>query len=300
MELRQLKTFRVVATLQSFNKAARALNYAQSTVSEQIKSLEASLGVRLFDRRNRRISLTPSGEMLLQYAQKMIDIEEEARSEITDRNESHGSLSIRIPETVSTCYLPSVLEAFRKRYPRVGLNFNRCAFHSLQQELASGIIDLAFLLADESSLVPGSVSETLLKLPLVVVAHPEHPLASRESVDLQDLIDEPILLPSEDCSYRVALERMITGEYVDPAVILNFNSIEAIRRCVAAGIGVTLATEIAVHDDIQSGRLTVLPWMGEQVETNLQMIWHQSKWISPILEAFMEAVRECVAAPADV
>ncbi|MBN1812145.1 MAG: LysR family transcriptional regulator [Anaerolineae bacterium] len=299
MELRQLKTFHVVATLQSFNKAALALNYAQSTVSEQIKSLEGNLGVRLFDRKNRRVSLTQSGEMLLQYAQKMIDIEEEARSEVTEQGESHGSLSIRIPETVSTYYLPCILKTFRERYPKVGLNFARCAFYGLQQELASGIIDLAFLLTDESFLVPDTKTETLLKLPLVIVARADHPLASRQNVDIQDLIGEPILLPSEDCSYRVALERMITGENVDPAVILNFNSIEALRRCVIAGVGITLATEIAMRDDVQSGRLAVLPWTGKQVEASLQMIWHKSKWISPILQAFMETVRESVSSLGD-
>lgn len=296
MELRQLRTFRVVATLQSFNKAALALNYAQSTVSEQIKSLEGSLGVRLFDRKNRRVSLTQSGEMLLQYAQKMIDIEEEARSEITEQEESHGSLSIRIPETVSTHYLPRILKTFRERYPKVGLNFARCAFYGLQQELASGIIDLAFLLADESFLVPDTKTETLLKLPLVVVARADHALTSRQSVDIQDLIDEPILLPSEDCSYRVALERMLTAENIETAVILNFNSIEAIKRCVTAGVGITLATEVAVQDAVQAGKLSILPWTGQQVAANLQMIWHKSKWISPILQAFMETVRESVAA----
>jgi len=296
MELRQLRTFRVVATLRSFNKAALALDYAQSTVSEQIKSLEGSLGVRLFDRRNRRVSLTQSGEMLLQYAQKMIDIEEEARSEITEREESHGSLSIRIPETVSTHYLPRILKTFRERYPKVGLNFARCAFFGLEQELASGIIDLAFLLADESFLVPDTKTETLLNLPLVVVARADHPLASRPSVDIQDLVDEPILLPSEDCSYRVALERMITTENIETAVILNFNSIEAIKRCVTAGVGITLATEIAVRDAVQAGKLSILPWTGEQVTTNLQMIWHEGKWVSPILQAFMKTVRESVSA----
>ena len=295
MELRQLRTFRVVATLQSFNKAALALNYAQSTVSEQIKSLEGSLGVRLFDRKNRRVSLTQSGEMLLQYAQKLIDIEEEARSEITEQEESHGSLSIRIPETISTHYLPSILKTFRERYPKVGLNFARCAFYGLQQELASGIIDLAFLLADEAFLMPDTKTETLLKLPLVVVARADHPLASRQSVDIQDLLDEPILLPSEDCSYRVALERMVTSENIEPAAILNFNSIEAIKRCITAGVGITLATEIAVRDDVQAGKLSILPWKGQQVAANLQMIWHKSKWISPILQAFMETVRESVA-----
>jgi DNA-binding transcriptional LysR family regulator len=239
--------------------------------------LEDSLGVRLFDRKNRRVSLTQSGEMLLQYAQKMIDIEEEARSEITEQEISHGSLSIRIPETVSTHYLPRILPIFRQQYPRVRLNFARCAFYSLQQELASGIIDLAFLLADETFLVPEAEMETLLRLPLVVVAHPKHPLASQQAVELQDIIDEPILLPSEDCSYRIVLERMITDEKAEPAVILDFNSIEAIKRCVIAGIGITLTPEIAVRADIQAGRLSALAWSGEHIEANLMMIWRKGK-----------------------
>jgi DNA-binding transcriptional LysR family regulator len=295
MELRQLRTFRVVATLRSFNRAALALNYAQSTVSEQIKSLENDLGAPLFDRSGRQITLTPSGELLLQYAQKMIDIEEEARSEIAKPKEAQGSLSIRMPETVSIYYLPRVLEAFCSRYPRIGLNFVRCAFYGLQRELASGIIDLAFLIADDSFEVPDAEMETLLRLPLVVVAHPEHPLTSKQAVDLQDVVDEPILLPSGDCSYRVALERMITGEKMEPAVILDFNSSEAIKRCVAAGIGITLTPEVAVRDEIRAGRLAVLPWAGEHIEANLMMIWHRDKWISPLLRAFMDTVRETVA-----
>jgi DNA-binding transcriptional LysR family regulator len=295
MELRQLKTFRVVATLQSFNQAALALNYAQSTVSEQIKALENDLGAPLFDRSSRQIALTPAGELLLQYAQKMIDIEEEARSEIAEPKEPHGSLSIRVPETVSIYYLPRVLEAFCKRYPRIGLNFARCAFYGLQQELASGIIDLAFLIADDSFQVPDTETETLLRLPLVVVAHPEHPLTSKQAIDLQDIVDEPILLPSGDCSYRVTLERMITGGKIEPAVILDFNSTEAIKRCVAIGVGITLMPEVAVRDDIQAEKLSVLPWAGEHIEANLMMIWHKDKWISPILRAFMDTVRETVA-----
>jgi DNA-binding transcriptional LysR family regulator len=137
--------------------------------------------------------------------------------------------------------------------------------------------------------------ETLLQLPLVVVAHPEHHLASRQAVGLEDIIDEPILLPNVDCSYRVALERMITDKKVEPAVVLDLNSVEAIKRCVIAGIGITLTPEIAVHDDVQEGRLSVLPWSGDHIEANLLMIWRRDKWLSPILRAFMDTVRDTVA-----
>ena len=82
MELRQLKTFRTVATLLHFNRAAELLNMAQSTVSAQIQVLEEELGTRLFERMNRRIVLTPAGERLLRYAGKLLDLEEEARGEV--------------------------------------------------------------------------------------------------------------------------------------------------------------------------------------------------------------------------
>src|SRR5512142_1471376 len=99
MELRQLRTFRTVATLGGFNQAAEILGYAQSTVSEQLKLLEADLNVRLFNRVGKQMILTTAGEMLLQYAQKMLNLEEELRTEVSDPQEVHGSLSIRVPET---------------------------------------------------------------------------------------------------------------------------------------------------------------------------------------------------------
>lgn len=112
MELRQLRTFLTVARLNSFNQAASVLNYAQSTVSEQIRVLEQDLDVRLFVRAGKQIILTEAGERLLKYAQRIIDLEEETKSDIQDQGELHGSLSLRVPETVSIHLLPAVLNAF--------------------------------------------------------------------------------------------------------------------------------------------------------------------------------------------
>ena len=90
MEIRQLKTFRAVATMGSFNKAADHLYYAQSTVSEQIKALETDLKVKLFKQIGKKVSLTEAGEALLQYAQRMLNLEEEIRTEVGECKEAHG------------------------------------------------------------------------------------------------------------------------------------------------------------------------------------------------------------------
>ena len=148
MELSELKTFQKVATLLSFNRAAEVLHYAQSTVSAQIKALEDELGVPLFDRLGKHIVLTDAGEQLLKNARRLLAIHEETFAEVRGRRELRGSLTIRIPQTIATYYLPPVLVEFQSRYPRVRFEFNSCTVPTLAQELSAGTIDLAFLLTE--------------------------------------------------------------------------------------------------------------------------------------------------------
>ena len=125
MELRQLKTFQMVGKLLSFNRAADALNYAQSTVSVQIRGLEEEFGVPLFDRLGKQVVLTEAGQTLMRYAQKMLDMEEETHSELAGRTQSQGSLCVRIPQSLGTYFLPSILQRFHARYPNVGFDINK-------------------------------------------------------------------------------------------------------------------------------------------------------------------------------
>ncbi len=294
MELRQLKTFRIIATLGSFNQAAEVLDYAQSTVSEQIKALEIDLNVRLFKRAGKQVALTEAGELLLQYAQKMLNLEDEIRTEVSHSEEVRGSLTIRIPETVSTYYLPPILKRFRRRFPRVDFNFNHCAYFTLPEELHSGIINLAFLMTDMFR-ATDLAAESLRTVPLVLVTYPDHPLASRSSVNASDLKHEPLLIPTTDCSYIQLLEKILTEEKVELATVLRFNCTEAIKKGVMTGIGLAVLPHIAVAEELSEGLLVELPWANGPLATDLWMIWQKNKWIPPILETFMAIARETLA-----
>lgn len=294
MDLKQLYTFRTIATLGSFNKAADVLNYAQSTVSEHIKMLETDLDVILFNRDKKFICLTPAGELLLQYTQKIINLEEEIRTEIKGREEIYGSLSIRIPETVSTYYLPPILNKFQKHYPRVNFHFNSCSYYGLKKELCSGIINLAFLITKNFQEVDLE-AHTLIEIPLVIITCPDNPIASKTHVELSDIKNEPIYVTSSDCSYFKILEEFFIEKKIKFSTLYHFNSIEAIKHNIIAGTGIALLPKVAVLKEISKGLLVEIKLEKKTLNANIIMIRLKNKWHPPILKAFMEIVKETLS-----
>ena len=296
MELRELRTFQKVATLLSFNRAAEVLHYAQSTVSAQIKTLEDELGVPLFDRLGRQIVLTDAGEKLLQYSRRLLAIHEETYAEVRGQKELRGSLTIRVPQTIATYYLPPVLVKFQSRYPRVRFEFSSCTVPTLLQELSSGTIDLAFLMT-ESVQSANLQTEILGFEQLVLVAHPQNPLARKPLTSFKDLEGHVLVYPRTDCDYPARFRRMLQDEKIKLTTTLEFNSVEAVKHCIMAGLGLTLLPRIAVRREVESGELTLLQLPEELMEVAIIMIWHKDKWMSPTLDAFLETVKQNLKVP---
>ena len=296
MEIRQLRAFKSVATLRSFHKTARHLNYAQSSISAQIQALEAELKVQLFDRMGKRIQLTEAGERLLQYARKVLDLTDEIGSEFAQTREPKGSLTIRIPESFGVHLLPPVIRQYHERYPQVMLNFTVCAQEELQKDLRKGLTDLAFLYA--SAIHASDLSFDVLGFEsLVLVASPEHSLASKQVVFSKDLGAETLLLSRVDCSYRSLLEKILAEKGIHPKNTMIFHSVETLKHCARLGVGITLLPETAVKEEISQKRLVVLPWEEGKPETAIMMIWYQERWLSPSLKAFMETARKMLKIP---
>ena len=291
MEIRQLRTFQAVARFLSFNRAANELHYAQSSISAQVQALEEELGVQLFDRLGRRILLTEAGGRLLQYAEKILDLTDQVPSGVVGARELRGTLTIKVPETIGVHRLPPVISRFRSRYPKVRLRFVSCSHDGLQKDLRKGITDLAFLLT-ESIRAADLEAEVLGIEPLVLVSHPNHRLATQPEVHARDLEGETIHFSTVDCSYRRSLESILEGEKIRYDAALEFNSVEALKRSIMSGAGITILPEITVARDISQGLLAALPWADENLEVAMLMIWYKERWVSPTLTAFMEMARE--------
>ncbi|HEX2623536.1 MAG TPA: LysR family transcriptional regulator [Phototrophicaceae bacterium] len=290
MELRELATFRVVARTLNFTQAARMLGYAQSSVTAQIQSLEENVGVLLFNRMGRHVVLTDAGEHLLWYAEKLLDLAEEARAAIAVTDELHGKVTVGAPETICTYRLPAVLQAFKQRAPGAQIIFKPMSPFELHRSAREGVIDIGFLLEDPFASSALQV-ERLIVEDILVIAAPDHPLTQCQEVCPRDLEGMSLLLTERGCGYRTVFERILNTAGVHPVTQLEFTGIEAIKQCVIAGLGIGALPRITVEQMINQGQVCALPW-SEPFSVTTQMIWHKDRWLSPAIRAFLEVSRE--------
>ena len=294
MELRQLTTFRTVAQTLSFSKTATILDYAQSTVSAQIQALESELQVSLFDRLGKQVVLTDAGRRLLGYAEQMVTLAGEAKTAVSTTDIPTGLLTISAPETLCVYRLPDVLRAFRSQYPQVQLTFCPSPYRELENALRNGEMDVAFVL-DTPLHTKHLETQTLLTEPLKFVAHPEHHLVGEITITLPTLANELLLLTEADCTYRRHFERRLTTNGIKLTPPVEFHSVEAIKQCVMAGVGMTFLPEIAVHKELATGDLIEIPFAGEPFQIFTQIAWHKDKWLSPTVSAFIEVAQDCLS-----
>jgi DNA-binding transcriptional LysR family regulator len=299
MELRHLRTFLAVADGLSFTRAAEALGYAQSSVTAQIQALEAELGTRLFERLGKRVVLTEAGHRLTAYAARLVQLEAELRVAVPGASEPEGTLHIGAPESLCAYRLPPLLSAFRERHPRVRIVFQPDSCMDLRRGVAEGSLDTAFFL-DVLPQGDGVIVETLAYEPLRIVTHPDHPLARAARVVPADLADETILHTERSCAYRQMFDRALLEADVRPEVAIEFASVEAIKQCAVARMGIAVLPEMAVAADVAQGRLAALRWHDPGFEVPIQLARHKDKWLSPALEAFVAVVHEAFGAKAAV
>lgn len=215
MEHRQLKSFITVARCGSFTRAAELLDYAQSSVTAQVQSLEAELGTRLFERLGRRVVLTGDGEKLIKYADQIIKLFAEAREVISGSRVS-GTLSIGAPESLCVYRLPDLLQEYRSLYPEVGIVIKSGGCPDFIRWLKEGAVDVAFFIHREMDLAD-LVMKTVVPEPMAVLAGAGHPLSGKGVISTRHLEGQNLILCEAGCSYRTALEAMLEAEGVQPA-----------------------------------------------------------------------------------
>jgi len=294
MELRQLNTFRTVASTLNFSRAAEVLGYVPSNVTMQIKALEDELGVRLFDRLGKQLVLTTAGKRFLTHIQVVLNKLDEARSVVHDNENLSGTLTISANEVLCAYRLPVVFQLFRSRHPGVRLIFRSVPNQQLKQTLFEGTVDVVLML-DEPIRSGGLAVEPLLEETFRLFAAPDHPLAKRTVLQLEDFHGEVFLTNEKGCPFRTMFDRSFEKEGIDSITYLEFQSAEAIKQCAITGIGIAFLPEMTTKAEVERGELVALPWQIPDLHVYTQMLWHKDKWLSPIILSFIEAAREVIA-----
>jgi DNA-binding transcriptional LysR family regulator len=294
MNLDQLVSFRTVARLGSFRQAAEALNLSQPAVSKQIQALEAELGERLLER-GRRVRLTVAGEVLLKYAERVPELVQAARDEISDLRElGRGHLSLGAAQSIGIHLLPRLLEAYRARYPRVTLTVEAGVALEVMRRVIARDLDLGLVVLTtpgpdppaELTCVPLGASD------LVFVAPASEPLMKRRRLTIDELGDLPWILSPGGCQYRGYLERRFAERGVTMNVAVEVTGLEVHRRLVQLGLGVTLLPKPLVAQELKAGTLRVFTVEGMRLRSLSCLLYRRDKYLHGAMQGFLALLRE--------
>ena len=291
MELRTINTFLHIAELHSFSRAARELGYSQSAVSAQVAQLEAELETPLFDRVGKTVRLTDAGQTFLTYARSLLATAEQAKAALQPARQVSGTLRVALADSVCSTFLPDLLQRYHALCPQVELVLRTATADEMLRLLSANQIDLAYTL-DQSLLLPSLTLAVNVPEPVCFVAPAGHPLAARDTVSLEELVQQEFLLTERGMSYRDALDQCLAAHGLQLQPYLELGSAALLCQMVEQGMGLSFLPEYIVRSALAEGRLARLNVPDCTVMMHRQLFYHRDKWVTPQMNVFIELVRQ--------
>jgi DNA-binding transcriptional LysR family regulator len=288
LTLRQLDILEAVARCGSFSAASAELHLTQPAVSMQIKQLEGSLGLALFEQMGKRIHLTEAGRETLEAGRaiqrELVNLE---HSLANLQGLQGGSLSVSVASTASY-FTARLMALFRERHPEVKVSLNVVNRETLLKHLADNSIDLALMGQPPEG--HDLAAQPFMDNPLVVIAAPNHPLAGQHEIPISRLAEEPYVGREEGSGTRVAVERVFAEHGLTLKAAMEMNKNEAIKQAVEAGLGLGVVSLHTVQAELAAGSLTVLDVQGFPLHRQWYLVQRQGKRLSPAAQAFAQFI----------
>jgi DNA-binding transcriptional LysR family regulator len=285
MNNHDLHVFATAARLGSVTRAAKSLSTVQSNVTARIRGLEDELGVQLFHRHHRGISLTPKGQELLPYAEQMMVLVQKARATVTGSREAEGVLRIGSLQSTASVHLPGILKAYIGRHRRVDLAIETGTAAELTQRVLDRKLDGAFVAGPvqhpELNGLTAFVEELVLVTP-----------AGYRTVEayLEDGAIPKVLVFKAGCYYRRLLERYLAGAGLEVLQEMEFGTLEGIIGCVSAGLGMTMMPRSVVERSAFRKRVRAHALEGDSGRVETLFVTHKEPARSSALERFMDVI----------
>lgn len=285
MRLTQLRSFHAVARAGGFTGAARLLHISQPTVTTQVRFLEETYGIELFYRRGHKVTLTPLGEQLFELAQKVFALESETIHLLEDSGElKSGHLRVG---AVGPFHVTEMLARFNRRFPGLEVSVRVGNSEVVQQELLDYRTDVAVLAQFTDD--PRFHSVPYSRHPVVVFVHRGHRFARRKSIGIAELQGEPMIMREEGSTTRKALEDALAGAHVQPRVLMQIGSREAVREAVIKGVGIGAVSEIEYVADPQIRMVRV---SDAAMYTHAHVVCLEERRAARLVKAFLGVVDE--------
>ena len=287
---RQLRVFNEVARHLSFSKAAQSLHLTPPAITMQIKELEGHVGLPLFDRGGRKISLTTTGEYMLVYVRKILATVKDAEDATARLKKLEmGSLTIGMVST-ATYFLPHLLAEFKREHAGIDVRLVVGNRRQLVRMLDHSEVDIAIM--GRPPVQMATRAEPFAAHPHVFIAAPDHPLIAVGEVTLTDLLGAPFVMREQGSGTRAALEEFFQRQSIELRVAMEADSNEIIKQAVMAGMGISFLSLHTLGLELDNGLLRIIPVEGAPVVRRWNCVHTLAKMLSPAAESFRYFVLE--------
>jgi len=289
--LQQLRILKAIATEKNFTKAAAVLYLSQPSLSKQIKTLEKNLDTLLINRERNKISLTESGKILLQYADRILALcEESCRAVVDLKNGDRGNLTVGASQTIGTYLMPRILALFAQNYPQIDLNVQVNSTRIIAKKIINREIDIA--------VVGGEISDDLKKnltiKPFVydelsLIISKSHPFAKKEKINKEDLYCLDFITLNSNSTIKKFIDNILIQNHIETKqlkTILELNSIEAIKTAVSLGLGAAFVSSSAIEKEVNLKTIGIIKIENIEIKRKLSIISNPECYKSKAFQFF--------------
>lgn len=291
MQIESLKVFCDLAETESFTKAAQINNVTQSAVSQQISSLERIFKALLIERSKKRFRLTREGQVLYDHSKQVIQTYDALYTRLQEIKEIiSGTIRVATIYSVGLHDLPPYLKKFLKTYPTVNVHVEYRRANQVYEDVIGNVVDLgvvAYPTRDSKlEIFP------LRKEPLVLICHPQHPLARNKTVKLKALAGIKFIGFEPDIPTRKAIDRILKEHSVDVHNVMEFDNIETVKRAVEIDAGVAIVPQGTVTQEVAKQTLAQVSFDDGQFFRPLAAIYKRNKVLSPAIKQFLAILKD--------
>jgi LysR family transcriptional regulator, low CO2-responsive transcriptional regulator len=290
MDFDQLATFVYVAKLKSFSRAGQKVFRSQSAVSAQIRQLEQAYRAKLLDRSAKSVELTPAGEVLFEYAERLLRLRDESIQGVADRgNVVQGTVLFGANEATCLYLLPDIFAEFQRRYPLVHISIYRNFSHKILQRIEDGTIDVGIVTLPIKAL--NTKVHHIYRDRLRFMVSTRNPLASRSKITLEEVAAQPLIFPRTGFTRQV-LDKLFRPYRSRLRITMELPSIGMIKRFVAADAGVSFISESFASDQVKAGEVKLLNVEGVDLWRELGLVYRRDRSLPRAAQSLISIIRE--------
>ena len=289
MNINQLETLVAISKTMSFRKAAELLNLTQPAVSAQIKSLEDEFNTVLVDR-NQPVTLTDSGMIFLEHAERILQTVEDLKQRLSDLNQTpQGHIHLGTTTSIAVQILPRVLSYFQNQYPLIKTTIHSMTSSQIMASVENGTIDIGIGYLFEKT--PSLITSILYYDTFELVVSPDHPLSQVTHTTLEELKDIPFIMLSPDTAGRRFVDQVFQQYRINPPIVMELSSSEEVKRMVELNLGAAIISKLSVMKEVRLGTLKIIQVDELGTTHPIGVVTKAGKYMSSAMRQFLSDLK---------